>query len=615
MYLYSKKMLLNTDGGGGGDISEWQHTEFGDGREALQEYVGSRTDVVVPKVYQGRTTVLNGYSEYPGYTWRSPFYRNRGSLTSVDLREVPAFGNATANSLAAYFSGCANLREVTNINQNITNMYNTFGGCLSFNQNVQIPNSVTTMVGTFSNCRNLNQNIQIPDGVLYASSIFYDCSNLNQNIRLPDTVQSMLFSFRNCRRLNQEIHVPNSVINMYFAFENCRGLRQIIFLPQGVQNIAGVFANCTAYPFAPNIPNSVIRMGSAFENCRAIGGGILPSYITIPNKVESISSAFMSCPGLFGNINVLSPKITEAQSFVYNSATSDKVINITIPYKNIDGTFSATYNAFNAAGYKPGTGVGNATIDNVVMWDFIAADYPTYTTNGAYWILQKWNGKRSNNPTNVVVPGSILGYPTAVTNACFAANASITSIDLNGAAINNSALLFNRCTGLTKAANIKVPSGATSTRSMFDGATGLTIATSGSMPASPTYTGAVDMPNTVTNVTYMYNSCKALKNFYINSFGVTEIGGLVRYCNTQPINVYLKSPNITSITNWHQSPNTSFRKNIYIYFKYANGVTTKTFNVFKAALYMGTTGNTSMANPSYNSTSNYYVYNLGACPV
>ena len=76
-------------------------------------------------------------------------YQENVNITDVDL----AFVSWTNNSMYRAFSNCYNLTNVTNINENVTNMSSSFWNCSSLVDAPVIPNSVTNMSRTFSICR------------------------------------------------------------------------------------------------------------------------------------------------------------------------------------------------------------------------------------------------------------------------------------------------------------------------------------------------------------------------------------------------------------------------------------------------------------------------------
>ena len=664
MNIYSKEAIYFPIGDMG-DKANWRNsTSIISGKTLLYNYIGTiPSNLYVPKI-RG-TAVINDWTDTSasGTTdsnRNTPFYNNP-AIINVNLQKVPFRNNSMYNA----FSNCQNLKHVSGINPSVTNMVYTFYNCNSLNQSIKIPSSVTTMYCTFYNCNSLNQNIQIPSSVTNMSHTFCNCHNLNQNIQIPSSVTTMYNTFVYCHNLNQNIKIPSSVTTMYGTFSYCNSLNQNIQIPSSVTNMANTFRYCTNLNQNIQIPSSVTSMSYTFYNCSNLNQNIqIPSSVTnmyltfpycsklnqniqIPSSVTSMASTFASCNNLNQNIqipssvtnmyytfnncyslkskiNITSPKISDTTSCFCNVSGA----NVIFPMRFINNVNSTTRNSLVTAGYAIGTGVGNSvsnTTQNTQFysWDGVGGDYSTYTGNGTHWVLSKWSGTMAKwfnggtAVTNVTVPSKIFGYSTAINYPCFYANTTISNVECSGAPIAGTTMInaFRGCTNLKGVYNVNIPSGITSLAATFYNDDLLQNVTTNTKTAG-IRTVNMDIPNTVTNIQSAFGFCKNVANFYLyNGFGITTIASAFNRCNTRALNVRLEAPNIATVTNAFGGYTTTYRKNIYIYFKYKNGVTTKTFNAFKPVQYMGTSGNTSMANPSYNSTSNFYIYNIGTCPV
>lgn len=648
-------------------LDEWRYIDdtTNDVR-ILQKYLGSATDIVVPYGH----TVLNKftYNNNPTVYDNVPFF-NRRTITSVDLRNVPfvdgdmqsAFEQAynltniynmnnNITDLTATFDRCYSLNQniripssitslndtfnmCSSFNQNIqipssvVHMFHTFDKCVNLNQNIQIPNSVTDMQYTFANCTNLDQNVQISDGVVLMQSTFRNCASLNQNIQIPNSVTAMQYTFANCYNLNQNIQVSNNLASsglgwtfsgcynlnqniqipsgaktLTNTFDRCYSLNQNIQIPSGATSMSGTFSNCTSLNQNIQIPNSVTSMYFTFRGCTNLNQGI-----QIPDSVTTMQSAFQRCTNLSSMIDVYSYDITCAAN-CFNGTSSTKFVRL--PYRYINNTLSETHNAFNSAGYIVGTGVGNATINGCIMSDWVAGQgYPTYTGNGTHWVLGKW--ANSSAPTEITVPNQILGYPTAIANTCFAANSSIAKLDVSGVPVTSGTGTFENCHNLTLVKNLSQGEGTNYQGYFYNCQNLLAVTQDGSDLL--TRTAHPYMPNTATSARAMYGHCKNIVNFYIDSYGVTTLYRTFNGVNTRAINVYINSPEVSNIAGTFTGYSSSYRKNIYIYFKYQNGVHTKTRNSFNVAVYKGSSY--SENGPWYNTSSNFYVYNKGVCPI
>ena len=371
----------------------------------------------------------------------------------------------------------------------------------------------------------------------------------------------------------------------------------------------------------PNVTN----MCATFFQC-----DVLNQNIQIPNNVTSMDSTFQLCYNLGSFINVRSSGVSVATNIFYRNNTSAAIPNVIIPCRYINNTLTATYNSLKTAGWTfaaagTGTSIGPAN-SKVVGWDFVGGDFNTFLGNGTHWILSKWNGglQKARNGgtviTDIVVPNSITSYdtfPTAINYPCFQANTTITSVECNNVPWAGTTMVnaFRGCTALKRVSNIRVQEGITSYATLFYADTALESATSAGR-TEQARTVNIRIPNSVTTASSMLAQCKQIQNFnLVGGFGLTTITYLFDYCNTRDINVWLEAPNVTSLANVFRGYVKTQRKNVYIYFKYANGVGTKTFNSFCTAAFMGSTDKTNFANPRFNATTNIYFYNIGVCPV
>jgi len=605
-----------------GNLSLWRYSnDIIAGKTLLYNYTGSDwvNTIYVPKA--GGNAIINDWdnSTTSGTTdanRNTPFYNNL-NVVNVDLQEVPF----RDSSMYFTFYGCQNLTFVNNISNSVANMQNAFLNCYSLNQNIQIPNSVTDITNTFHHCFNLNQNIQIPNSITNMSHTFFSCSNLNQNIQIPNSVKNMARAFSYCHNLNQNIQIPNSVINMFSTFAFCYNLDQNIKIPNSVTNIANTFEYCHNLKQNIQIPNSIRNMSQTFANCYNLNQNI-----QIPNGVTDMFFTFYNCHNL-KCAYIHSANVNDSDMAGCFINTNNGNTHVVIPSRYIDNTVTTTYNSLKTAGWtitNQGALVG-PTDSKIHGWDIIQGDYPTYTANGTHYILQKWGGNLSanlnnNNPVlNVEVPKYYNTYnvfPTAFTAACFSANRIITNLDLGQSMLSGTSGInaFRNMSNCLSITNINIPTGVTNIISLFPHCNNVSsISTGGRIPN----TAYLVLPTGLTHLGSClgYTANANLKDYYTFGRDITNLQFGLAHINNRNVNFFIEAANATSIANIGNGVGTSYRKNIYIHFKYSNGVATKTFNLFKGATFMGTSGNTSFANPSYNSTSKWYIYNINPASV
>lgn len=574
----------------------------------------------VPKA-NGKAIINDWYNSTSSGTTdtnrNTPFYNNP-SVVDVDLQGVP-FRN---NSMYYTFSNCQNLVAVNNIPNSVTNMGYTFYDCSEFNQNIQIPNSVTNMYYTFYRCSSLNQNIQIPNSVTRMQGAF-STSPFNQNIKIPNSVTTISRMFYDCSKFNKNIQIPNSVTDMYATFSGCWNLNQSI-----------------------QIPNSVVSVHSTFSACYNLNQNI-----QIGNSVTNMYDTFYKCSNLNSWINILSTNVTNAIE-CFNTNNANSIPNVMIPARYINNAATATQLAIKNAGWKVscvGDIVGTSP-NRIKSWDAIKGNYNTFKGNGTYWELHKWNGALAtalNNGltvTDVVVPEYFTTYdtfPTALNYPCFRGNTVITSVDFGcdipwvgnkmGSAIKKSEDTymngaFEGCTSLVSIKGVVNPN-VTSLLDSFTDSYSIkdvdVVFPEGATNGRGVYYNCINitnhspLPSTITSMYDYFGRSGLVTGKLANSMvippAVTNMSRVFANRQENVGNIYVLSPTVSNIDNvWAKYP-TTFKKPFYIYYKYSNNANTATYGLFKKeSVFYDTSGNGAGVNPMYNSTSNFYVYDLSS---
>lgn len=106
---------------------------------------------------------------------------------------------------------------------------------------------------------------------------------------------------------------------------------------------------------------------------------------------------------------------------------------------------------------------------------------------------------------------------------------------------------------------------------------------------------APEIPNGVTDVTTTFTGCEDLVTAPIIPESVTLMAGTFDLCYNLTGNIFIQSNKVSSIKGMIQQlgadifNGTSLDKDVYIPFRYTNGVTSKTYNTFTAQNYSTTT--------------------------
>ena len=299
------------------------------------------------------------------------------NIVKVDLNNIPFEDNSMVGTFRDPSVYSSRLNSVSNINQNVTNMWSTFYGCTNLVNAPVIPNSVINMDYTFRDCSSLVNAPVIPNSVVSMNYTFDGCSNL---VNVPD--------------------IPNSVTSMWDTFRSCSNLVNAPAIPNSVTSMSDTFNGCSNLVNAPVIPNSVTSMGRTFNSCSN-----LVNAPVIPNSVTNVWSTFNGCSNLIGDIYIYSNQVSNATNCFYNTSLTK---NVYIPFTYRNNINTRTYNSFMAAGYDTlgttdGVYLKNLSINNTtnVKLRLNVEDYEYTSDNNDNITLTKYIG------TNVNVTGMI----------------------------------------------------------------------------------------------------------------------------------------------------------------------------------------------------------------
>ncbi len=391
----------------------------------ITQYIGSDTEVVIPKFIEEQPVVEIG-------------------ITDPEVDPLDDYGNYA-------FSGCDNLTSITIPDSVSTIGKSAFVDCDSLTS-ITIPDSVSTIgESAFKSCDNLT-SITIPDSVsTIGDQTFHYCRSLT-SITIPDGVTAIgKGAFDYCTSLTS-ITIPDSVTSIGFgAFSDCDSLTSIT-IPDSVSTIGSVaFLNCTGlisidvdrnnknytsengvlfnknksclinYPGGRKdayiIPDSVSTIGDhAFFDCKNL------TSITIPDSVTTIGeSAFMGCFGLT-SINIPDSVTTIGE---YAFSDCDSLTSITIPN---------SVSTIGGRAFRYCTSLTSITIPNSV------------TTIGEY----AFSG--CDSLTSITIPDSV----STIGDSAFDGCDSLTSITIPPSVTDFGPCVFNQCPLLT----IKCKSGS-----------------------------------------------------------------------------------------------------------------------------------------------------------
>ena len=166
------------------------------------------------------------------------------------------------------------------------------------------------------------------------------------------------------------------------------------------------------------------------------------------------------------------------------------------------------------------------------------------------------------------------GDTPAVSNTPFLNNPDVVSVDLQSVPfrINNMSYAFYNCQNLVSVNNIN-PNVTNMARSFYN---------------CVNLNQNIQIPNSVTNMTSTFLDCYNLNQNIQIPNSVINMARTFDYCNNLQGTINILSDQITNANRCFYD--TSLPKNVYIPFKYSNGVNSATFNSFVSAGYLTADG-------------------------
>ena len=267
-----KKEIVGQDG-------EWKYFVNSDNTIQLTQYLGTKTELVVPANYDGYVVYAVGQQGM------------RDSTPSAErINVLGTVGNATITKLTIEDG----IKEIK---------CSAFEKCTAIKGNLVIPNSVENIEAwAFNKCSSLDGTLQLSNSLKgIGKTAFQSCTGLKGNLVIPDKVEVIEeYAFNKCSGFIGSLVIPNNVKEIgQYAFNKCTGFNGTLSLSSNLKSIGDVaFQYCSGFKGDLVIPDSVENIGKfAFNNCKGFSGLKLSS-----NLVSIGRTAFQSCTGLKGNL-------------------------------------------------------------------------------------------------------------------------------------------------------------------------------------------------------------------------------------------------------------------------------------------------------------------------
>ncbi len=373
-----KKEVVGQDG-------EWKYFVNSDNTIQLTQYLGTKTELVVPANYDGYEVYAVGAQ---GLEESTPSAERINVLGTSE--------NATITKLTIE----EGIKEIK---------CSAFEKCTGIKGNLVIPDSVETIEGyAFNSCSGFNGTLTLPSTLKSIENrAFQLCSGFKDDLVIPEGIKSIGDgAFNKCTGFNGTLTLPSTLKSIgNGAFQYCSGLTGDILIPEGVEILGThVFNKCTGFNGTITLPSTLKEIGrNSFYNCNKLTGNLV-----IPEGIEIINSnTFRGCSSLNGTLTLPST-LKEISNFAFYGCKNLKG-DINIPDNVISIGDQAFYNCIGFDGYirlsNKLESIGGWTFGNCskLVGDLIIPDSVTNILDSTFRNCSSLNGKLviSNNITKL----------------------------------------------------------------------------------------------------------------------------------------------------------------------------------------------------------------------
>ena len=327
-----KKEVVGQDG-------EWKYFVNSDNTIQLTQYLGTKTELVVPANYDGYEVYAVGVQ---GLEESTPSAERINVLGTSE--------NATITKLTIE----EGIKEIK---------CSAFEKCTGIKGNLVIPDSVETIEGyAFNSCSGFNGTLTLPSTLKSIENrAFQLCSGFKDDLVIPEGIKSIGDgAFNKCTGFNGTLTLPSTLKSISNgAFQYCSGLTGDILIPEGVETLGThVFNKCTGFNGTITLPSTLKEIGrNSFYNCNKLTGNLvipegieiinpntfrgcssLNGTLTLPSTLKEISNfAFYCCKNLKGDINIPDNVISIGDQAFYNCTGFDGYIRLSNKLESIGG--------------------------------------------------------------------------------------------------------------------------------------------------------------------------------------------------------------------------------------------------------------------------------------
>ena len=330
-----KKEIVGQDG-------EWKYFVNSDNTIQLTQYLGTKTELVVPANYDGYEVYAVGAQGLEESTPSAERINVLGTSENATITKLTIEEGIKEIKCSA-FEKCTGIKGNLVIPDSVETIEGyAFNSCSGFNGTLTLPSTLKSIENrAFQLCSGFKDDLVIPEGIKsIGDAAFNKCTGFNGTLTLPSTLKSIgNGAFQYCSGLTGDILIPEGVETLgTHVFNKCTGFNGTITLPSTLKEIGrNSFYNCNKLTGNLVIPEGIeIINSSTFSGCSSLSGTL-----TLPSTLKSIGDvAFQNCSGLKGNL-IIPEKIETIGDATFNKCSGfDGTLTLPSTLKSIgNGAF------------------------------------------------------------------------------------------------------------------------------------------------------------------------------------------------------------------------------------------------------------------------------------
>ena len=255
-----KKEVVGQDG-------EWKYFVNSDNTIQLTQYLGTKTELVVPANYDGYEVYAVGAQGLEESTPSAKRINVLGTSENSTITKLTIEDGIKEIKCSA-FEKCTGIKGNLVIPDSVENIEAlAFNKCNGFDGTLTLSSSLKSLGdGAFQLCSGFKGNLVIPESVETIGNFAFNKSNkLTGQLKLPDGIKSIgQYAFNSCGSLTGDLIIPNGLTTISrCAFQSCSGLTGKLVLPDSITSIEGFAFYDDKFTGELVLPKNLENLGEA----------------------------------------------------------------------------------------------------------------------------------------------------------------------------------------------------------------------------------------------------------------------------------------------------------------------------------------------------------------